>query len=128
MDDKEKLLKKEMQILRLKMKILKMDKESEKFYKVFCKKTQSKNGMWEQRFYTDGRLAPCWGYQIDETASVGTEFFGAYSPVRLDPASVTRSEYENGGAWQFNIICEEPVPNVFSGMTDLAAVLDELKA
>ena len=26
--------------------------------------------MWEQRFYTDGRLAPCWGYQIDETAIV----------------------------------------------------------
>lgn len=50
--------------------ILKMRKESEKFYKVFCKKTQSKNGMWEQRFFTDGRLAPCWGYQIDETASV----------------------------------------------------------
>ena len=50
--------------------ILKMDKEAEKFYKVFCKNTQSKNGMWEQRFFTDGRLAPCWGYQIDETASV----------------------------------------------------------
>ena len=50
--------------------ILKMDKETEKFYKVFCKNTQSKNGMWEQRFYTDCRLAPCWGYQIDETASV----------------------------------------------------------
>ncbi len=50
--------------------ILKMEKETEKFYKVFCKKTQSKNGMWEQRFYTDGKLAPCWGYQIDETASV----------------------------------------------------------
>lgn len=50
--------------------ILKMGKEVEKFYKVFCKKTQSKNGMWEQRFYTDGKLAPCWGYQIDETASV----------------------------------------------------------
>ena len=55
--------------------ILKMDKESEKFYKVFCKETQSKNGMWEQRFYTDGRLAPCWGYQIDETASV---VYGVY--------------------------------------------------
>ena len=51
--------------------ILKMDKESEKFYKVFCKKTQSRNGMWEQRFYTDGKLAPCWGYQIDETAVYG---------------------------------------------------------
>ena len=55
--------------------ILKMDKEVEKFYKVFCKKTQSKNGMWEQRFYTDGCLAPCWGYQIDETASV---VYGVY--------------------------------------------------
>ena len=52
------------------MDILKMEKETEKFYKIFCQKTQSKNGMWEQRFYTDGKLAPCWGYQIDETASV----------------------------------------------------------
>lgn len=57
------------------MDILKMEKETEKFYKVFCKKTQSKNGMWEQRFYTDCRLAPCWGYQIDETASV---IYGIY--------------------------------------------------
>ena len=57
------------------MDILKMNKETEKFYKVFCQKTQSKNGMWEQRFYTDGKLAPCWGYQIDETASV---VFGVY--------------------------------------------------
>ena len=55
--------------------ILKMNKETEKFYKVFCQKTQSKNGMWEQRFHTDGKLAPCWGYQIDETASV---VFGVY--------------------------------------------------
>ena len=38
--------------------------------------TQSKNGMWEQRFYTDGSLAPCWGYQIDETASV---IYGVYN-------------------------------------------------
>ena len=56
--------------------ILKMDKETERFYKIFCKKTQSKNGMWEQRFFTDGKLAPCWGYQIDETASV---VYGVYS-------------------------------------------------
>ena len=57
------------------MDILKMTKETEKFYKVFCKKTQSKNGMWEQRFFSDGKLAPCWGYQIDETASV---VYGVY--------------------------------------------------
>ena len=56
--------------------ILKMTKETEKFYSNFCRMTQSKNGMWEQRFYTDGKLAPCWGYQIDETASV---IFGVYS-------------------------------------------------
>lgn len=50
--------------------IVQMQDVSEKFYSKFCKITQSKNGMWEQRFYTDGQLAPCWGYQIDETASV----------------------------------------------------------
>mgnify|MGYP003300934441 CR=1 FL=1 len=55
--------------------LLKMTKETEKFYKNFCKNTQSKNGMWEQRFFTDGRLAPSWGYQIDETASV---IYGVY--------------------------------------------------
>lgn len=46
-----------------------------KYYENFLRKTQDKNGMWEQRFYTDGRLAPCWGYQIDETAVV---VYGAY--------------------------------------------------
>ena len=56
--------------------ILEMTKETEKYYKTFCKMTQSKNGMWEQRFYTDGSLAPCWGYQIDETASV---IYGIYN-------------------------------------------------
>ena len=55
--------------------LLKMEEETEKFYNVFCKKTQSNNGMWEQRFYRDGTLAPCWGYQIDETASV---IYGVY--------------------------------------------------
>ncbi len=55
--------------------LLGMQDYSEKFYSNFCKITQNKNGMWEQRFYTDGRLAPCWGYQVDETASV---IFGAY--------------------------------------------------
>ena len=56
--------------------ILKMTKETEKIYSNYCRLHQSKNGMWEQRFYTDGKLAPCWGYQIDETASV---VYGVYS-------------------------------------------------
>ncbi len=57
------------------MDILGMKTEVQKFYEIFCPITQSKNGSWQQRFYTDGRLAPCWGYQIDETASV---VFGIY--------------------------------------------------
>ena len=57
-----------------------MNEEAEKFYSVFCKMTQSKNGMWEQRFYTDGRFAPSWGYQIDETAAV---IFGAYAHYKV---------------------------------------------
>ena len=57
-----------------------------------------------------------------------SDVFGSYSPVRIDPTSVTRSEYENGGAWQLNLVCDEPVPNVFSGMTDLSALLDAMSA
>ncbi len=54
------------------------------------------------------------------------DIFGAYSPLRLDPTSVTRNEYENGGAWSFNLVCDEPVPNVICTMTGLGAALDEL--
>lgn len=55
--------------------LLGMEEETIQFYNNFCKTTQSPNGMWEQRFYTDTTLAPCWGYQIDETASV---IYGVY--------------------------------------------------
>ena len=59
-------------------------------------------------------------FGVDEPS----DFFGAYSPVRIDPTSVTRSEYENGGAWTFNLICEEPVPNVICTMTGLGTAID----
>ena len=54
------------------------------------------------------------------------DFFGAYCPVYLDPASVTRNEYENGGAWTFNLVCDEPVPNVDCTLGNLGTVLDTL--
>ncbi len=38
--------------------------------------------MWEQRFYTDGRLAPCWGYQVDETASVVYGIYDHYTRMK----------------------------------------------
>lgn len=58
----------------------------------------------------------------------GNDIFGAYSPVRLDPTSVVRKEYENGGAWSFNLVCEEPVPNVICNVDYLDLALDELNA
>ena len=54
--------------------------------------------------------------------------FGVYDPIRIDHASVTRNEYENGGAWQLNLVCEEPVPNVDCPLGGLDAVLDLLNA
>ena len=60
--------------------------------------------------------------------SENNDVFGAHSPVRLDPASVTRNEYENGGAWTFNLICDEPVPNVDCPLGSLGSVLDILNA
>ena len=54
------------------------------------------------------------------------DIFGVYSPVRLDPTSVTRSEYENGGAWQFNLVCEEPVPNVICTIAGLSGHLNDM--
>lgn len=56
------------------------------------------------------------------------DIFGAYSPVRVDPASVTRSEYENGGAWNLNLVCDEPVPNVICTMKGLSKTIGALNA
>ena len=59
-----------------------MYKDADNFYNIFLRKTQSQNGMWEQRFYTDGKLAPSWGYQIDETASVVYGIYAHYEYVK----------------------------------------------
>ena len=63
---------------------------------------------------------------IDASGTNENDIFGIYSPVRIDPTSVTRSEYENGGAWNFNLVCEEPLPNVICTMTEFSAALDEI--
>ena len=62
----------------------------------------------------------------DGTGMTGSDVFGVHSPISVDTTSVSRSEYENGGAWNFNIVCEEPVPNVICTMTDLTATLNTL--
>ena len=74
-------------------------------------------------------LVPCAAIVLETFGEIDeNDYFGAYSPIRLDPTSVTRSEYENGGAWTFNLVCEEPVPNVICSLVSLTTVLDDLNA
>ena len=63
---------------------------------------------------------------FDGADGQGSDVFGGHSALRIDPTSVTRSEYENGGAWQLNLVCDEPVPNVICTMTDLSDTLNTL--
>ena len=93
---------------------VKMEKEADKFYKVFCKNTQSKNGMWEQRFYTDGRLAPCWGYQIDETAGV---VYGAYEHYK--------TTYDKKFLKDVLKMCENAVKFLFVYMDNILGLHDD---
>ena len=47
-----------------------MNEEVNKFYSVWANKTQLTNGLFEQRYYSNGELAPSWGIQIDETSAM----------------------------------------------------------
>jgi GH15 family glucan-1,4-alpha-glucosidase len=49
-----------------------------KFYNVWARKAQLDNGLFEQRYFVNGNLAPSWGVQIDETSSmlIGINEFG----------------------------------------------------
>ena len=52
------------------LNILGLSKLTDKFYSVWAPKAQLKSGLFEQRYYTTGELAPSWGIQIDETAAI----------------------------------------------------------
>ena len=68
------------------------------------------------------------GLVIERDGTDFADIFGAYDSIKIDPASVTLSEYENGGAWEFDLYCDEPVPNVISNMDELFSALDTLNA
>ena len=55
-----------------------------------------------------------------------TDVFGSYDNIKIDPTTITRSEYENGGAWEFDLYCDEAVPNVGSNITGIKAAIDTL--
>lgn len=52
------------------LNILGLKKLTDKFYNVWAKRAQLDSGLFEQRYYSNGELAPCWGIQIDETAAI----------------------------------------------------------
>ncbi|MBQ9280160.1 MAG: hypothetical protein IJ215_03850 [Clostridia bacterium] len=52
------------------LNILGLSKITDKFYHVWARKAQLKSGLFEQRYYSSGELAPSWGIQIDETAAM----------------------------------------------------------
>ena len=65
---------------------------------------------------------------IEREGTNYADVFGVYGGVHIDPTTVTRSEYENGGAWEFDIYCDEPVPNVFSNINKIGIAIDSLNA
>lgn len=58
--------------------LLGMNDAVEKFYTIWAAKAQLENGLFEQRYYVNGELAPSWGLQIDETSAmlIGINKFG----------------------------------------------------
>ncbi len=52
------------------LNILGLKQVTDKFYSVWAPRAQLKNGLFEQRYYSNGELAPSWGLQIDETAAI----------------------------------------------------------
>lgn len=50
--------------------LLGMDDLLTKFYHTWAEKAQLSSGLFEQRYYANGELAPSWGLQIDETAAI----------------------------------------------------------
>lgn len=52
-----------------------LDECVDNFYK-WAARVQEEDGCWQQRYYMNGNLGPCWGLQIDET---GTLLWGMLS-------------------------------------------------
>ena len=68
------------------------------------------------------------GLLVERECTDSTDIFGAYDGIKIDPASITRSEYENGGAWEFDLYCDEPVPNVIGVFDGVNTAFDTLNA
>lgn len=84
-----------------------MNELAEKFFTVWAKNTQLSNGAWQQRYFLDGKLAPGWGIQIDEIASL---IYGI------------KEHYEYNRQYSF---LEEMWPTIENGLEFLMNNIDE---
>lgn len=76
---------------------LNMYDQLDKFYSRFATKTQLDNGLFEQRYYSNGELAPSWGLQIDETASIliglSTSYMSDFVPELILKATTALANF-----------------------------------
>ena len=63
---------------------------------------------------------------IEREGTNYADVFGAYDNIKIDATTITRSEYENGGAWEFDLYCDEAVPNVGSSLPGIKVAIDRL--
>ena len=82
------------------------------FYTKFVPCTQSENGMWEQRFYTDTSFGPSWGEQTDQTSSMIVGLIEQYSYVEDEKLkAIMRNAIEKGIQYLLSVINAEGIPN-----------------
>lgn len=67
------------------LNILGLSRITDRFYNVWARKAQLDSGLFEQRYYSNGELAPSWGIQIDETAAIliGIHENGKYRKLEI---------------------------------------------
>ena len=95
---------------------------------VHCSLFDSHNGEAEAFIQGIIHSKEAGGLVIEREGTDFADIFGAYDSIKIDPTSVTRSEYENGGAWEFDIYCDEPVPNVIGNFDNVTSAFDAMNA
>ena len=81
--------------------------EARSFYK-WAAKIQEPHGGWEQRYYLDGKLAPNWGIQIDETGALLWGMWEHYRMTQdLNFLQEMQSVFERGAEFIINHLDRE---------------------
>lgn len=84
-----------------------LNQAARKFYQ-WAMRAQNKDGSWEQRHYLDGSIAPNWGMQVDETASI---IWGMWQHYEINKQKTALAEFwptlQKGADFLLSFIDEE---------------------